>query len=358
MDTLFEDIVRKFHERSRAGMNGLSSQDEDGRAHTVRLYSSLLHGLTQKGGFYELRDVKVTCTMRRMCDELYTLVKHLRREYVHGHGVLMDVIEERCPSKWLIPKEDDAEELPDADSIGENTVEGTDLYTPQNEETTQHEDNQSESEQPESYQSESRTYYPGFTENESSSEEATETDNITLVSLDFGSLTEGTTPHFPQNESSSEESSSDSRRVETGSDSSEDVPATTQFPLPSRPRHVPKPLIVDYSDSEELPEADVSTSRQHHEPQPRRRVRMPFVVSSSDSEEPQEDRLPSPMNTTEYMPQEEGVSLAPNELFFSPTPDPSHHSSRASSRPVGKFAPLIETVPGTISWPQGNINSV
>ena len=49
--------------------------------------------------------------IRLLCWELFLVVKHLRKEYHHGHGFLMDPIEEQHPSRWLLPGGDQQDKV-------------------------------------------------------------------------------------------------------------------------------------------------------------------------------------------------------------------------------------------------------
>lgn len=99
MDGLFEHIFREINGRSLRTYR--LSKNAGGRSHTIRLYSSLVSSLTTSGGFYDCGPLGDREWLRQICAELYVLVKHLRVEYVHGHGMLIDVIENKYPSAWL-----------------------------------------------------------------------------------------------------------------------------------------------------------------------------------------------------------------------------------------------------------------
>lgn len=111
MYQLFEHIRREVNGRS-AKMSRLG-EGASGRAHTVRLFSSLVKSLTGEGGFYDKGDKDDEVWLSQICEQLYGLVKHLRGEYAHGHGVLMDAIEEKKPCIWLNQKEDELWETVD-----------------------------------------------------------------------------------------------------------------------------------------------------------------------------------------------------------------------------------------------------
>lgn len=96
LDQLYEHIKREVREQSTA-LPPLDDSSE-GESYTIRLYSSLARGLSGSCPSGEVRDPKWP---KRLCKDLYMLVKHLRAEYVHGHGALVDVIETRHLSRWL-----------------------------------------------------------------------------------------------------------------------------------------------------------------------------------------------------------------------------------------------------------------
>jgi hypothetical protein len=387
IDQLFERIMQEVKDRSQGALNWLTSEDAEGRSHTVRLYSSLVHELTHPGAFYDYGVIDDTAWVKQLCRELYVLVKHLRAEYVHGHGALMDVIEKHSPCKWLIRNEDDPEEdMGDADVEGESTYSNPDIY------------------------------YQGFTEDESSSEEETGGDQSQDSDIEDAQLppsretkplsktgstepttqfvsyitnednhcpsadglhTEATIPHLPQHEPRSDSPIPDTGRAETGNES---LLSASQSPAPTAPttrdgatpglqaqraasrphgtmasmivpnsnaspsgaRKVRIPFLLSDSDSEEGPEAGLPPPILSSAAKKPRKVRIPFLLSSSESygspgEEARGlDQHSHSVDTTEHdLPEQEGP-VPENEHFSSPNPDQQGPTTiRATSRLLG-----------------------
>ncbi|KAF2749691.1 hypothetical protein M011DRAFT_475040 [Sporormia fimetaria CBS 119925] len=95
---LLPDILSELQN----GENGELDTSAEGRQHTVRLYARLLRGLNAVAEAWSEEAVE------KMCKELYVLIRHIRRDYVHGHGVCVDVIEAVKECEWL--REDEAGE--------------------------------------------------------------------------------------------------------------------------------------------------------------------------------------------------------------------------------------------------------
>ncbi|KAF2471811.1 uncharacterized protein BDR25DRAFT_354307 [Lindgomyces ingoldianus] len=112
MDVFFEHVVRELNGRTLKTYR-LSRYAGGGRSWNVRLFASLVHNLTVSGagGFFgaenesgrvwDWTEEEDRERLREICRMLFRVVKHLRGEYAHGHGLLLAEIEERGPCVWL-----------------------------------------------------------------------------------------------------------------------------------------------------------------------------------------------------------------------------------------------------------------
>jgi hypothetical protein len=160
-------------------------------SHTVHLYSSLIEFFTKNGRCYHHNLSDNYEYLRGTFLDIYTLVEHLKVEYAHGHGVLMDAIERQHPCKWLgdrfqdvIAKIQGKSSTISYDSrlseFKQDSAEPLASHTKDHDES-QHNHNpdedQDENEESDDGGDETSVYYEGFTPPESSNgEEASDED--------------------------------------------------------------------------------------------------------------------------------------------------------------------------------------
>ncbi|KAF2659981.1 hypothetical protein K491DRAFT_731022 [Lophiostoma macrostomum CBS 122681] len=103
MGVLYPYIKRQL-QNARSLRTYRLGADAGARSHNVRLYTSLLSNLGREGqalAYVKRDDDEGVEGLRRACGDLWGLVRYVRIEYVHGHGVVMGEIEEVRPCRWL-----------------------------------------------------------------------------------------------------------------------------------------------------------------------------------------------------------------------------------------------------------------
>ncbi|KAF1950900.1 hypothetical protein CC80DRAFT_219102 [Byssothecium circinans] len=99
MNELFSVIQREVNGRA-AKLRALRD-DADAKAYTVRLLSSLLRRMLDKGGLYEKEgDRGDDAWLWKTCERLRVLVEYVRGEYENGSGVVRNAVESKIPSRW------------------------------------------------------------------------------------------------------------------------------------------------------------------------------------------------------------------------------------------------------------------
>ncbi|KAF2196109.1 hypothetical protein GQ43DRAFT_436293, partial [Delitschia confertaspora ATCC 74209] len=79
-----------------------------GFTYTIRLFSNTLLGLCKPGRFFydpEWEILKSNHVFESLTSDVYAIVKHIRFEYIHGHGPLMDAIEKARPCQYLVKQQ-------------------------------------------------------------------------------------------------------------------------------------------------------------------------------------------------------------------------------------------------------------
>ena len=197
MEQLFEHILREVNGRSLTATR--LGKYSGGHSHTIRLYSSLVMSLNTPGKFVKNGQTQDDNYQWQRCCELYALVKHLRKEYVHGHGSLIDVIEKKYPCKWLNPaakeleeesEQEDVRSIPESDiseyqpppSDIELVVEtGTNRWGDEDDNAVHKYDTEEEAAIERflrDWKEDKKVYYAGFTDDEVSDEEEDEDEEI------------------------------------------------------------------------------------------------------------------------------------------------------------------------------------